>query len=216
MAADSKVTGGFFGWTRPVPPEQWDSHDPALLQAAQAYRGVEEAVNYTFHDKGFLVQAFTHSSYPPAIRVVPGYMRPMDFLGDALLKTLLTTQLFGSLHPLSPGTITQARSKVECNRLFGFIVAKHEWQRLFHVGSQALNEEIVEYVKKVADQAQPPENGAVPPKPLADLFESLACAVYLDSNQDVAAVWRTMYPLLRPYVQSEVATTAAHSALNLF
>ncbi|XP_049273647.1 endoribonuclease Dicer [Rhipicephalus sanguineus] len=209
MAADSKVAGGFFGWTRPVPREQWDSQDPALLQAAEAYREVEEAINYTFRDK-----AFTHSSYPPDNRVVPGYMRPMDFLGDALLKTLLTTQLYGCLHPLGSRTITQARSKVECNRLFGFIVVKHGWQRLFLVGSQVLNNEIVEYVKSVADQEKPAENGACPPKPLADLFESLACAVYLDSNQDVAAVWRAMYPLLRPYVQSEVARSSANSALN--
>ncbi|XP_070388685.1 endoribonuclease Dcr-1-like isoform X2 [Dermacentor albipictus] len=143
-AMASKVSGGFLGWTRPVPPEQWDAQSPILLQAAQAYREVEEAINYTFRDKGFLVQAFTHSSYPTSSRVVPGYMRPMDFLGDAMIKSLLTTQLYGCLHPLGPGTLTKARASLECNRRFGFVVARHGWQRLFRVGSPALSEAIVE------------------------------------------------------------------------
>ncbi|XP_054931703.1 uncharacterized protein [Dermacentor andersoni] len=216
MASASKVSGGFLGWTRPVPPEQWDAQSPILLQAAQAYREVEEAINYTFRDKGFLVQAFTHSSYPTSSRVVPGYMRPMDFLGDAMIKSLLTTQLYGCLHPLGPGTLTKARASLECNRRFGFVAARHGWQRLFRVGSPALSEAIVEYVKSVGDGGYPAENGLCPPKPLADLFESLACAVYLDSNQDLAAVWRTMYPLLRPHVHCELSRTAANSALNLF
>ncbi|XP_075726278.1 endoribonuclease Dicer-like isoform X1 [Rhipicephalus microplus] len=208
MAVESKVSSGFFSWTHPVPREQWDPRDACLQQAAQAYCEVEEAINYTFRDKGFLVQAFTHSSYPPDIRVVAGYMRPMDFLGDALLKSLLTTQLQGSLNPLSRGTVTRARSKVECNSLFAFIVVKHGWQRFFRVGSATLNQEIVEYVGNVADLEQLPENGVPTPKPLADLFESLACAIYFDSNQDTAAVWRTMYPLLKAYVQLAVATVA--------
>ncbi|XP_037560850.1 endoribonuclease Dicer-like [Dermacentor silvarum] len=214
--SNSKVSGGFLGWTRPVPPEQWDAQSPVLLQAAQAYREVEQVINYTFRDKGFLVQAFTHFSYPPSSRVVPGYMRPMDFLGDAMIKSLLTTQLYGSLHPLGPRTLTQARAHLECNRLFGFVVVRHGWQRLFRVGSAVLSEAIVEYVKDIGDGEYPAENGASPPKALADLFESLACAVYLDSNQDLAAMWRAMYPLLRPYVESEVSRTAANSALTLF
>ncbi|KAL1440681.1 hypothetical protein MTO96_009231 [Rhipicephalus appendiculatus] len=37
-----------------------------------------------------MLQAFTHESYPESCRIVPGYMRPMDFLGDALLKEMLT------------------------------------------------------------------------------------------------------------------------------
>ncbi|XP_075726279.1 uncharacterized protein LOC142767940 isoform X2 [Rhipicephalus microplus] len=67
-------------------------------------------------------------------------------------------------------------------------------------------EEAINYTFR--DKEQLPENGVPTPKPLADLFESLACAIYFDSNQDTAAVWRTMYPLLKAYVQLAVATVA--------
>ncbi|XP_077522995.1 endoribonuclease Dicer-like [Amblyomma americanum] len=214
--AVSKVSSSFFEWTRPVPREHWDPQDPSLLEAAQPLREVEETVNYTFRDKGFMLQAFTHHTCPAAARVVPGCMRPMDFLGDAALKALLTAHLYGCLHPLSSGALTQTRARVECNRVYGFVAARHGLQRHFRSGSPALSEAIVEYVNSIGDGEYPGERGACPPKPLADLFESLACAIYLDSNQDMATLWRCLYPLLRPHVESEVARTASTAALNFF
>ena len=37
------------------------------------------------------------------------------------------------------------------------------------------------------------------PKCLADLFESVAGAIYLDSNCSLEAVWQVYYPILQPY-----------------
>lgn len=38
------------------------------------------------------------------------------------------------------------------------------------------------------------------PKFLADLFESVAGAIYLDSNLDLETVWKVYYKMLRPYI----------------
>ena len=39
-----------------------------------------------------------------------------------------------------------------------------------------------------------------PPKFLADLFESVAGAIYLDSNCSLNAVWKSYYSMLEPYL----------------
>ena len=37
------------------------------------------------------------------------------------------------------------------------------------------------------------------PKPLGDVFESVAGAIFLDSGLDVNEVWRICYPMLEKY-----------------
>jgi dsRNA-specific ribonuclease len=39
-----------------------------------------------------------------------------------------------------------------------------------------------------------------PPKFLADLFESVAGAIYLDSNCSLNTVWQSYYAMLEPYL----------------
>ncbi len=38
------------------------------------------------------------------------------------------------------------------------------------------------------------------PKFLADIFESVAGAIYLDSNCSLDAVWKSYFPLMEPYL----------------
>ena len=38
------------------------------------------------------------------------------------------------------------------------------------------------------------------PKPLGDVFESVAGAIFLDSGLDVSEVWRVCYPMLENYI----------------
>jgi endoribonuclease Dicer len=40
-----------------------------------------------------------------------------------------------------------------------------------------------------------------PPKFLADLFESVAGAIYLDSNCSLNAVWNAYYSMIEPYLE---------------
>lgn len=43
------------------------------------------------------------------------------------------------------------------------------------------------------------------PKFLADIFESVAGAIYLDSNCSLDAVWKAYYPLMEPYLGDLIA-----------
>ena len=38
------------------------------------------------------------------------------------------------------------------------------------------------------------------PKPLGDVFESVAGAIFLDSGLDVSEVWRVYHPMLEKYI----------------
>ena len=38
------------------------------------------------------------------------------------------------------------------------------------------------------------------PKPLGDVFESIAGAIFLDSGLDIFEVWRVCYPMLQEFI----------------
>ncbi|XP_077499948.1 uncharacterized protein LOC144110748 [Amblyomma americanum] len=203
------VSNSFYDWTQSVPREQWDPLDAQLVRAARPYTAVERTIGYDFRDKGFLLQAFTHGSFPAGARIVPGFMRPMDFMGDALLKHMLTVHLYGCIDPLAPKALHETRQRIECNRFLGFVVAHHGMHKLLRYSSPSLSEEIVHYVRKLKDGEYPGFRAQAPPKPLADLFESLASAVYLDSDQNLATVYRSLFPLLRRQIDIELERSAA-------
>ncbi|XP_075744258.1 endoribonuclease Dicer-like isoform X1 [Rhipicephalus microplus] len=207
----SSVSPGFYEWTLPVPRDQWDPQDPKLQQAAMPYAHVENVLRYTFRNKGFLLQAFTHESYPESSRIVPGYMRPLDFLGDALLKEMLTVQLYGTVDPLTPKALHETRKRLECNRFFGYVVVRNGMHKLLRSRSSELSEHIVRYVTKLGDGEYPGFEIDAPPKPLADVFEALTSAVYLDSDQCKSTVWRSFFPLLRSQFNVELQRTAAEA-----
>ena len=38
------------------------------------------------------------------------------------------------------------------------------------------------------------------PKPLGDIFESVAGAIFLDSGLDIFEVWRVCFPMLKKFI----------------
>lgn len=41
------------------------------------------------------------------------------------------------------------------------------------------------------------------PKAMGDIFESLAGAIYMDSNMSLETVWQVYYPMMRPLIGEE-------------
>ncbi|KAL1442745.1 hypothetical protein MTO96_030650 [Rhipicephalus appendiculatus] len=190
---------GFFEWTRPVPREQWDPRDPVLLDAAKPYEQVEQVIGYDFHDKGFLVMCFTHRSLPASLRIVPASMDATEVLGDAWLKYFLANKLYGCIQPLTPRSLPRR----DIPRRHKLLV--RTGRRPPRVGPAAAHRD---YPGR--------DRTKVPPKVLADAFEALFGAVFLDSNMDMAATWNAIYRVLQPHIDHEVAAVAAKSALYLF
>lgn len=198
-----RVDGARYHWTKPVPRVVPDINS-RFVSVIQAYRPLEENINYCFRNKVFLLQAFTHESYPENMRAGVSQMRPLDFLGDCAIKFLLTVHLYGCIEPLTSHCLTKARQKLECNHLFGFLVTRHGWHKYLRTGSRSLNEDIARYARSIAHRDYGDTVDCSPPKPLADVFESLAAAIYLDSNLNLDTVWEVVYPILRSHIRREL------------
>lgn len=173
----------------------------------------EKELEYTFRDRSYLLQAMTHASYSPN-RLTDCYQR-LEFLGDAVLDYLITRHLYEDPRQHSPGALTDLRSALVNNTIFASLAVRHDFHKYFRHLSPALNDVIDRFVRiqhengnniseeyylmseEECDEAEDVEV----PKALGDVFESVAGAVFLDSNMSLDAVWRVYYKIMGPEIE---------------
>ncbi|CRL07309.1 CLUMA_CG020288, isoform A [Clunio marinus] len=173
----------------------------------------EEELNYKFKDRSYLLQAMTHASYSPN-RLTDCYQR-LEFLGDAVLDYLITRHLYEDPRQHSPGALTDLRSALVNNTIFASLAVRHGFHKYFRHLSPALNEVIdrfvriqhenghnisEEYYLMSEDECDEAEDVEVP-KALGDVFESVAGAIFLDSNMSLDAVWRVYFKMMGPEIE---------------
>ena len=88
------------------------------------FQTLEEALNYRFRDKSFLLQAFTHTSVPRDYNSVRCSYEQLEFLGDALLDFLVTRYLYMNHSHMPPGELTDLRSAVVNNYSFAALAVQ--------------------------------------------------------------------------------------------
>ena len=120
-----------------------------------------EAIKYKFNHPELLVQAFTCSSAIHERYSTKSYER-LEFLGDSILKAIITELIFKVYPDENEGKLTHIRSELEKNQALSKI-------------SNSLN--LTNYVIKGNGQKR---NG----KLSADLVESLIGAILVDSDFD--------------------------------
>ncbi|KAL2653060.1 hypothetical protein R1flu_021188 [Riccia fluitans] len=197
--------------------------DPSLIEKARAYKacgstvnvgadikGLEARLNYTFKNRALLVEAITHASH----REPSGgfcYQR-LEYLGDAALDYLITKHLYISHPGLTPGRLTDLRSAAVNNDCFARIAVKHGFNKYLRHGSGFLLKQIEDYIRITRESGETEKetshgwDGVKGHKVLADLVESIAGAVLVDSGFDLETVWAVMKPLLSPIVTPETLT----------
>ena len=165
---------------------------------------IQSRLGYEFKDKSFLLQALTHASY--TINMITDSYERLEFLGDAVLDFLVTCHLVWENPNLSPGQITDLRSALVNNNTLADLAINHNLQG--HLLSQSpdlmkridayvnlLREDFEQNHKLFNEEEMPVLEEIEVPKALGDLIESLIGAVYLDSNCDLAAVWKVVLKL---------------------
>ncbi|KAJ6645555.1 Endoribonuclease Dicer [Pseudolycoriella hygida] len=173
----------------------------------------EEYIDYSFRDKCFLVQAMTHVSYHDNT-VTDCYQR-LEFLGDAVLDYLITRYIFEDPRQFSPGDLTDLRAALTNNAFFGALAVKHKFHlylklnsfdlyRLIHSFAEKFNNDVQDdetvygnFMLLLGEDEVTESDDIDIPKALGDVFESVAGAIYLDSNYSLDAVWRVFYPLMK-------------------
>lgn len=184
-----------------------------LDELLSGYDAFEARINYRFRDRAYLLQAFTHASYHYN-RLTDCYQR-LEFLGDAVLDYLITRHLYDDPQRHSPGTLTDLRSALVNNTFFASLAVKYDFHRYFKNVSPGLFAVIQRFVEMKRqnnglgyheeyyleeEECEEAEEVEVP-KALGDIFESVAGAIFLDSNMSLDTVWQVYYAMMKPEIE---------------
>ncbi|XP_052768714.1 endoribonuclease Dicer-like [Mya arenaria] len=200
----------------PPPASPMDGADRTacdlLTRLLDGYEGFEERIGYTFRDRSYLLQAFTHASYH--FNTITDCYQRLEFLGDAVLDYVITRHLYEDSDKYSPGVLTDLRSALVNNNIFAALAVKWDFHKyfkaispsLFHViekfvARQKEKEDEIDDEDEEADEDHEKEHVELEvPKALGDIFESVAGAVYLDSGMSLDTVWRVFYRIMKPQI----------------
>nr|XP_029717928.1 endoribonuclease Dcr-1 isoform X1 [Aedes albopictus] len=202
-------------WIPPKSPLLMYAPNPhqTLEHLLDGYSAFEDSLGYRFEDRSYLLQAMTHASYCPN-RLTDCYQR-LEFLGDAVLDYLITRHLYEDPRQHSPGALTDLRSALVNNTIFASLAVRHDFHKYFRHLSPGLNDVIdrfvriqqdnghiisEEYYLISEDECDEAEDVEVP-KALGDVFESVAGAIFLDSNMSLDAVWKVYRSMMGPEIE---------------
>jgi ribonuclease-3 len=130
---------------------------------------LESRIDYKFRNSLLLAEALTHPSL--AYESVSPHFdnQRLEFLGDSVLQLIVTEELYRMFGDFSEGQLTKMRSRVVSRR------ALAHFATAIHLG---------EYV--MLGKGEESSGGRRRPSTLADAFEALIGAVYLDSGYATA------------------------------
>lgn len=174
---------------------------------------LENQIGYQFKKRSLLIQAFKHQS---SLNEFPSY-ETLEFLGDAVIDYLIGKCCVDDPAKFTPGQLTDLKQSLINNNFFGTLSVKYGLQDYLIYSSMDIFNIIGDYKQyytntfrsKGDDALIIPSNYLIlnepnsldyehveAPKILADIFESLMAAVFLDSNFDLNVVWSVLHKFL--------------------
>ena len=132
-------------------------------------REIEKLLGYTFADKRLLELAFIHRSYVNEHEEVKEHNERLEFLGDSILGLIIADHLYRHLPETSEGDLSFLRSRlVEASSCMTYVQILGVEQYLMLGKGERLN------------------CGRGRDSILADLFEAIIGAIYLDGGESAA------------------------------
>jgi ribonuclease-3 len=128
----------------------------------------QEQIDYRFQNEGLLTQALTH---PSAARKLKDNQR-LEFLGDAVLQMSLSIHLYESFPRWAEGKLTELRAAAVNRTTLSQIARAIDLGHFLILG-----------------RGEKKNRGADKDSNLADAFEALIGAIYLDSDFTTAREW---------------------------
>lgn len=172
---------------------------------------VEEILGYKFNNQSLLEEAFTDSTYFPDKSF--SYER-LEYFGDSVLNLIFTKEQFFVYQDLSPGALTRLRSANVNTEKLARVAIKLGLHRYLRHKKPLLEEQIREFSIEILGYPLH-SNGLIDvPKPLADIVESAAGAVFIDSHSSLDIVSKVFRPLLEPIISLE--TLKMHPVTELY
>ena len=151
---------------------------------------LEKAIGYNFKDKELLRLALTHSSYSNEMKARGTTCESnerAEFLGDAVLSYIASGYLYRNFPHLPEGELTRIRAQAVCER------ALSEYAQQIKLG---------DYLSLGHGEVM--SHGGKRPSILADTFEALLAALYLDGGLETAE--RVALSFLTPEIDRSAAS----------
>ncbi len=130
---------------------------------------LEEKIGYTFRNPQLLEQALTHSSFANEGKKHGRNNERLEFLGDSVLSVIVARYLFLTYKDLPEGELTKLRASLVCEKALDGFAAQIGLGKYLRLGK---GEEMT--------------GGRERPSILADAFEALIAAMYIDGGYEAA------------------------------
>lgn len=132
---------------------------------------LQERIGHVFRDEGLLRTALTHRSYHT------GHNERLEFLGDAVLGSVMALLLYRQYEALDEGTLSRLRASLVRKETLCDVAQGIALSRFLRVG-----------------EGEARSGGASRPSILADALEAVLGAVFLDAGfSDVVEVVRRLF-----------------------
>ncbi len=148
---------------------------------------LEQEIGYSFQDKNLLQEALTHSSYANEWKAKKKTVicnERLEFLGDAVLSSVVSEYLFKTYGDLSEGELTQRRKAVVQSSALAFYAKQIGLGQYLYLGN-----------------GEEKGGGRERQSTLENTFEALVAAIYLDAGEDALPILRKW---ILPFIQKEL------------
>ena len=152
---------------------------------------LENKIGYEFKDKQKLEEALTHSSYSNELsqkHITKRCNERLEFLGDSVLSIIVSEYLYDKYKNEPEGKLTNRRRELVCEKALARYAHKLGLGEFLMLG-------------KGEDKNGGRENKSI----LADAFEALLAAIYLDAAENGKA---EVSKFLMPYVKEEITASS--------
>lgn len=150
---------------------------------------LQQKLGIKFKDSQLLTQALTHRSFTHESGQIPtANNERLEFLGDAVLELWATLTLFNLFPKSDEGRLTNLRALTVCTPNLADLSTRHE---------------INQYI--LLSRGEENNNGRKNPSILADTFEAILGAIFLDQGQDIVNQYldRILLPTLKKIASQE-------------
>lgn len=130
---------------------------------------LEEKLGYKFKNINLLKNALTHSSYANEVRKGLSSNERLEFLGDSVLSVIVSDYIYNQFPDMPEGELTKLRASLVCEK------SLCAFSRELDIGEFLL-------LGRGEDKNGGRERDSI----LADAFEAVLAAIYLDGGMDVA------------------------------
>ena len=159
------------------------------------FEAFQQTIGYTFKNEEYLETAFTHSSFKNERGLHRDCNERLEFLGDSVLGMISADYFYNNLSHLPEGEMTKRRAACVCEKsLFGF----------------AQEIDLGKYI--LLGKGEERTGGRKRTSILADAFEAVIAAIYLDGGIDAARDF--VLPFLKKAAKQEPSFSDYKTALQ--